>query len=69
MEVNKTQKAALAVDSVQTSAQMPGSEAPVLVPAVVIPPVPGGGSWSWTGTKWVSNDKPAPVAIPAVTQE
>jgi hypothetical protein len=31
--------------------------------AVEIPPVPGGGSWTWSGTEWISNDpKPADQA-------
>lgn len=46
---------------------------PEAAPAVaVIPPLPGGGSWRWNGTGWVSKNPPAVKALvqtPPATEE
>jgi len=37
--------------------------------AATIPPVPGGGSWRWTGTEWISNDPPQDAAATQPTNQ
>lgn len=54
----KQQLAAQNATEVQTSA-LDSSDVAAAAVEVTIPPLPGGGSWKWTGTAWESNEPPA----------
>ena len=70
----KNQSTAGIAFEVQTSAQnqTAGGVTEAVAEPVAIPPLPGGGSYTWSGTEWISNDPPAddPAAdVPATTKE